>query len=134
MATGRGPDPPSENQDVVLRIGRPDEQPLTTRRILAVPLGLYISANRAENIYIHDPAALKAAGRIHIDVPGVPHDWVLHDAAGTPFGWHLPRWPASVIRLLPWVVCDPAMVLRSSRRSLEIRMSMPKVYPCAPSL
>ena len=80
--TGHGPDPLAENLDVVLRIGRPSEQHLIARRILDAPLRLYISANRDEPVDVSDPAAVEAVGRIRIDVPGVPHDWVLHDKAG----------------------------------------------------
>ncbi|MFD0858622.1 LysR family transcriptional regulator [Roseovarius aquimarinus] len=82
--TGLGPDPLSENLDVVLRLGRPDEAHLIARRILAAPLRLYVSASRETPLDLRDAAAVEAAGRIAVDVPGVPIDWVLHDNAGKP--------------------------------------------------
>lgn len=80
--TGMGPDPLTEDLDVVLRLGRPEAPYLIARRIVHAPLQLYVSARSQTVIDLDDPASVEAAGRISIDVPGLARDWVLHDEAG----------------------------------------------------
>lgn len=77
-----GPNPLSDGLDVVLRVVRPPEPYLVSRRILAGVLRLYAARRGAEAIDIHDPAAVERLGRIVIEAAGMPRDWLLSGPAG----------------------------------------------------
>lgn len=77
-----GPDPLSDDLDVVLRVVRPPEPYLISRRILAGVLQLYAPTGAAERLDIHDPAAVEGLGRVVIDATGVPIDWILTGPEG----------------------------------------------------
>ncbi|MFQ6547684.1 LysR family transcriptional regulator [Aestuariibius sp. 2305UL40-4] len=72
-----GPDPLAEDLDLVLRLGRPEEPYLIARRILGSHFRLYASATDARITDLADPEAVASLGRIVIDVPGAPRDWIL---------------------------------------------------------
>lgn len=78
-----GPDPLSEDLDVVLRLGRPPEPYLIARKIVASSLALYASKAVADDLKGTQSDDRINAQRIVIGVPGVPSDWILHDAHGT---------------------------------------------------
>ena len=74
--TSQGPDPITENLDIVMRIGRPTEPYLVASRIVSSPLALYAFRTRASEIDLGDAVAVENLGRITIDVAGVPQDWL----------------------------------------------------------
>ncbi|MEZ4450511.1 MAG: LysR family transcriptional regulator [Nannocystaceae bacterium] len=77
-----GPDPLSDDLDVVLRVARPREPHLISRRILAATLRLYAAKEVAAGIDVDDPAAVEALGRVVIDAAGVPREWLLTGPGG----------------------------------------------------
>lgn len=77
-----GPDPLSEDLDVVLRLGRPPEPYLIARKIASSPLALYASRPVAEALNRSRALEQVDAQRIVIGVPGVPADWDMHDGSG----------------------------------------------------
>ncbi|SHH33793.1 LysR family transcriptional regulator [Marivita hallyeonensis] len=78
--TGHGPDPLEEDLDLVLRLGRPDEPYLITRRVIASTFGLYGPPDCQDKPFTK--AEIKELGRIVIDVPGAPLDWEMQDTNG----------------------------------------------------
>ncbi len=80
--TGRGPDPVAEDLDIVIRIGRPTESHLQSRRLMASPLALYAFRSAAAQYDLQDPRTVERIGRIVIDVDQVPGDWELENGAG----------------------------------------------------
>lgn len=81
--SGLGPDPLAEDLDLVLRLGRPEESYLIARRIISSIFKLYAGPKDAERLRGADLSDIEKLGRIVIDVPGSPRDWVLADATGT---------------------------------------------------
>lgn len=80
--TAMGPDPISDEFDVVLRVGRPVEPHLVARRIIARPLEIFAPAAAAARTDLRDPAAVSSLGRIVMAVPGVPSEWRLRSGDG----------------------------------------------------
>lgn len=78
--TGLGPDPLAEDLDLVLRLGRPEEPYLITRRIIASSFALYGPPDFHGKTLTK--SEIEALGRIVIDVPGAPLDWELRDSGG----------------------------------------------------
>lgn len=83
IVTGTAPNPLVEDIDVMLRIGQPTEDYLVVRRIMRSPLQLYIPAAKAAQIDVEDPVAIEALGRVVIQAPGIPEDWVLRADDGS---------------------------------------------------
>lgn len=75
--TAAGPDPLAEDLDLVLRLGRPEEPYLITRKIVATPMKLYCGVSFAQERPIDDIASLARMPRVCINVPGAPLDWRL---------------------------------------------------------
>lgn len=90
-----GPDPLSEDLDVVLRLGRPSEPYLIARKIVASSLALYASKAVADDLNGAQADERIDAQRIVIGVPGVPSDWTLYDADGT--AHHFTGAPKSIV-------------------------------------
>ena len=80
--TSQGPDPITENLDIVFQIGRPTQPYLVASRIARSPLALYAFHTRASEIDLGDAVAVEKLGRITIDVAGVPQDWTLKNNQG----------------------------------------------------
>ncbi|MDX8351810.1 LysR family transcriptional regulator [Cognatiyoonia sp. IB215182] len=76
---GSGPDPLTEDLDVVLRLGRPEEPYLIAKRIVSTPMRLYCGTEFARSNPVDDLSEIVHLPRVCIDVPGVPRDWVLSD-------------------------------------------------------
>ena len=115
-----GPDPLSEDLDVVLRLGRPPEPYLIARKIASSPLALYASRPVAEALNRSRALEQVDAQRIVIGVPGVPADWDMHDGSGVT---HTLRGaPKSVVgdpSVAPLASSRRARACRSFRRFLE---------------
>ena len=80
--TDRGPDPLTEDLDIVLRVGRAAEPHLVSKRLLVSQLALYAFRTSAAKFDLNDPRTVDRLGRIVIDVENVPADWVLSTEDG----------------------------------------------------
>ncbi|WP_026986626.1 LysR family transcriptional regulator [Fodinicurvata fenggangensis] len=80
--TSGGPDPVAEQLDVVIRIGRPSEPYLVSRRIISSPLALYTLRAQTRDGALERPEDVEALGRIVTDVDDVARDWVLRNRKG----------------------------------------------------
>ena len=79
-----GPDPLSDDLDLVLRLGRPDEPYLIARKIASTPMRLYCGVEFAEAQDVDSPETVADAPRVCVDVAGAPSVWHLTgpDGAG----------------------------------------------------
>lgn len=77
LISAASPDPLDEELDVVLRIGRPTEPYLVSRRVLSATLRLYCSVALGATIDVDDPDAVATLERIVIDVDRVPQRWTV---------------------------------------------------------
>ncbi|MAM09851.1 LysR family transcriptional regulator [Martelella sp. AD-3] len=80
--TSSGPDPVTEDLDVVIRVGRPNEPYLVARKIAASPLALYTFRTRGAEVDLSDPSAVEGLGRIDIAIDEFPHEWRMTGSKG----------------------------------------------------
>lgn len=80
--TSQGPDPVSEQFDIVIRAGRAPEPYLVSRRIIGSPLALYTLRSTVRDKNLDRPEVVEKLGRIVIDLPDLPRDWALRNSRG----------------------------------------------------
>ena len=73
--------PVTEDFDVVIRLGRPDEPYLVCRRLMSTTGQLYVAAERAAELELDDPDAVERLGRIVLHHSGMPR-WVFTSETG----------------------------------------------------
>lgn len=77
-----GPDPLSDDFDVVLRLGRPKEPYLIARRIAETPMKLFGPKGFAARFDLRDHDVVARLPRIALDEEPAFRDWTLTDASG----------------------------------------------------
>lgn len=80
--SSRALDPVAADLDVCLRVGRPDQPHLITRRVLDARLMLVASPDALLGVDPNDPDEVRALDRVCVSLPSLPLTWTLQRESG----------------------------------------------------